>query len=574
MTTATLLLLVPLWPGLLALGTLALRHSRLVGLLPIAGPLPALGVSLMGPVAQDVDYPWLILGTRLGLDETDAVYLLFMAVIWLLVSAFSCAWIHERRAYFAAFLLLTMSGNLGVIVARDLPGFYACFTLMSFAAYGLIAHSLTREALHAANVYLVLVVMGETALAAALILAAGTIGASDFASVRAGLEAVPVRHLIIALAFIGFGIKAGVLVLHVWLPLAHPVAPAPASAALSGAVIVTGLVGWLRFLPVGEWALPGWGGACIVLGLAAAFYGAVVGLDQRNPKVLLAYSSISQMGIMTVGVGMILLEPELASTLPVAIAFFALHHGLGKSALFLGIGLARRNHSAVRRRWLVIGLALPSLALAGAPFTSGMIAKSAFVAGKAALQEPWAGVLRYLLPMTSIVTALLMARLLVLVSRYPVETAQDSGRGPWLAWLVSLLLALLVPWWVLPATHASFTVSMLVASLWPLGAALAVAVTAVILWRRAGRPTIPEIPAGDIVLPLERVAARSRQGFSSATRGSQPIRERWQRATVAARAKTWSLIRSTGRVETGLTRWPIALTLAIVVGVIVVLIAW
>jgi len=573
MTNAILLLLVPLWPGLLALGTLALRHRRLGGLAAIAGPLPALGASLMGPLPHDIDYPWLLLGTRFGLDEADNVFLLFTAVVWLLSSAFASAWVRERREYFAAFFLLTMSGNLGVIVAQDLPSFYACFALMSFAAYGLIAHSLTREAIHAANVYLVLVVVGEAALAAALILAAGAVGASDFDSVRAGLEAVPVRHLVIALAFIGLGIKAGVLILHVWLPLAHPVAPAPASAVLSGTVIVTGLVGWLRILPVGEWALPGWGGACVALGLAAAFYGAIVGIDQRDPKVVLAYSSISQMGIMTVGVGMVLLEPGLSGTLRVAIAFFALHHGLSKSVLFLGAGLIRRNDNSARRRWIVIGLALPSLALAGAPFTSGMVAKSALVAGEAALHGPWAHVIAYLLPLTSIATALLMARFLVLVSRYHAREKQRIDRGPWLAWLASLLLSLLLPWWVLPATRSSFTTSTLIASLWPLGVALFVAAIAIRLWRRAGRPTLPEIPAGDLVLPMELATTRLRHAASSAALRSQPIRQRWQRAAAAARRGAWSLIHSTGNVEAGLTRWPIALTLAIVVGVIVVLLA-
>lgn len=574
MTTAILLLLVPLWPGLLALATLGLRHRRVGPLLTIAGPLPALGIGLAGPLSPDIDYPWLLLGTRFGLDEAGAVFLLFTAVIWLLAGIFSCTWIRERRAYFAAFFLLTMSGNLGVIVALDLPSFYACFALMSFAAYGLIAHSLTREAMHAANVYIVLVVVGEAALAAALILAAGAVGALDFESVRTGLGATPVRHLVIALAFVGFGIKAGVLILHVWLPLAHPVAPAPASAVLSGAVIVTGLIGWLRFLPVGEVALPGWGGACVVLGLAAAFYGALVGIDQRDPKVVLAYSSISQMGIMTVGVGMILLEPGLSTALGMAIAFFALHHGLAKSALFLGAGLLRVTGDEARRRRLVLGLALPSLALAGAPFTSGMVAKSALVAGEAALHDAWADVIRYLLPLTSIATALLMARFLALVAGDSVQEKSRIGPTPWYAWLASLLVALLLPWWVLPATQSSFTPSSLVASLWPLGIALAIAVIALRLWRRAGRPAIPEIPPGDVILPMESLVTSLRHLGPSVAARSRPVRTRWRRLAGLGHSRAWSLIRDSGRIESWLTRWPIALTLAVMVGVLVIVIAW
>ncbi len=428
---------------------------------------------------------------------------------------------------------------------------------MSFATYGLVAHKLTSEANHAANVYIVLVVIGEAALAAALMLAAGAVGASDFVSVRAGLEAAPLGQLIIALAFLGFGIKAGLLLLHVWLPLAHPVAPAPASAVLSGTVIVIGLVGWLRFLPVGEWALPGWGGACIVLGLAAAFYGAFVGIDQRNPKVVLAYSSISQMGIMTVGVGMLLREPALAESLHIAIAFFALHHGLAKSALFLGTGLALAGMSEPRRRWLAAGLALPSLALAGAPFTSGMVAKSALAAGEAALSEPWAAAIEHLLPLTSVATTLLMARFLVLVSRGPIAKQPRATRETWLAWWVSLVLALVLPWSLVPATQVALTPPMIVGGLWPLALAFAIALIAIRSWRRAGRPTVPEIPAGDVLLPLEWLTRRVRHAVVSVAHSAQPLRDRMQRAAATGRARAWSLIRGTGGVETLLThgRW-------------------
>jgi formate hydrogenlyase subunit 3/multisubunit Na+/H+ antiporter MnhD subunit len=454
-----------------------------------------------------------------------------------------------------------------------MPSFYALFALMSFAAYGLIAHELTRNARHAANVYIVLVVIGEGALALTLILAAGAIGANDFAAVRTGLEALPLRHLIIALAFLGFGIKAGVLILHVWLPLAHPVAPAPASAVLSGTIIVTGLVGWLRFLPVGEWALPGWGGMCIGLGLAATFYGAIIGTDQRDPKVVLAYSSVSQMGIMTVGIGMLLVEPALSKTLSVAIALFALHHGLAKSALFLGAGLSKTEMGVARRRWLVIGLALPSLALAGAPFTSGMIAKSAFVASEQDLPEHWANIVRFLLPLTSIATALLMARFLVLVSKEPVEAKHHAGRGPWLIWCAGLALVFLLPLWLTPAADFAWSKPILIDSLWPLALAFVLALVAVRTWRRIGRPSIPEIPAGDVLLPMERLTLTARNGIATVIDLLRSVRDRVFRAAASGRSRAWILIQYTGVGEALLSRWPVALTLALLLGTVLALLA-
>ena len=571
--TAIMLLLVPLWPGLLALATLVFHKRRIGGLLAVSGALPALGVGLYPPLLQEASYRWLLLDTRFGVDEADAVFLSFSAVVWLLASGFAAGWITRQRGRerFFALFLLTMSGNLGALVAQDMPSFYTFFALMSFAAYGLIAHARTREAQHAANVYIVLVVIGEAALAAALIIAAGAIGANDFLSIRAGLEAVPLRHLIIALAFLGFGIKAGVLILHVWLPLAHPVAPAPASAVLSGTIIVTGLVGWLRFLPVGEWALPGWGGMCVALGIAAAFYGAIIGIDQRQPKVVLAYSSISQMGIMTVGVGMILLEPALSGTVSIAIALFALHHGLAKSALFLGAGLGNTGMDSARRRRLVIGLALPSLALAGAPFTSGVVAKSAIVAGETALPEPWAGATRILLPLTSVATALLMARFLLLVNRSPTDAKPPAGRGPWLVWSASLLLVLLLPLWLIPAAGFAWSAPKLIESLWPLGVALLVAIIAIRIWRQAGRPSVPEIPVGDVLLPIERLTLKVRSGATSISGVLRVHRERLQRATAAGRARAWALIQDTVGVEALLTRWGVAMTLALLVGAVL---AW
>ena len=574
-TAAVALLLVPLWPGLLALVTLAFYRHRVGGLLAVLGTVPALTVSILHPPVQEASYPWLVLGTRLGVDEADAVFLLGAAVVWFLASTFAYGWIpHQKgRERFFALFLLTMSGNLGTLVAQDMPSFYAFFALMSFAAYGLIAHKLTREARHAANVYIALVVIGEGALALALILASGSLGSNDFIDVRLGLETLPLRHLIIALAFLGFGIKAGVLILHVWLPLAHPVAPAPASAVLSGTIIVTGLVGWLRFLPVGEWALPAWGGGCVVLGLAAAFYAAIVGIDQREPKVVLAYSSISQMGIMTVAIGMILLEPGLSETLSVAIALFALHHGLAKSALFLGAGLARNGVNDRQRRWLVVGLSLPSLALTGAPLTSGVVAKSTIIASEAALPGPWAGVIQVLLPLTSVATALLMTRFLVLVNRCPGEPKRQAGRQPWLSWCASLLLVLLLPLWLMPSVGFSWSIPVLIDSLWPLGLALAVTLFAIWSWRRAGCPAIPEIPAGDVLMPMEHLTLVLRNRISATVELLRPSRERIIRAAVAGQERAWNLVQITRHAEALLGRWRVALILALLLGTVVALLA-
>ena len=335
---------------------------------------------------------------------------------------------------------------------------------------------------------------------------------------------------------------------------------------LSGTIVVTGLVGWLRFLPAGEWSLPAWGAAFVALGLATALYGAIVGVDQRRPKVVLAYSTVSQLGIMTVGIGTILMEPALATISSTAVALFALHHGLAKSALFLGAGLATTGMDSARRRWLVTGLALPSLALAGAPFTSGMVAKSAIVAGEATLPGPWADVLLFVLPATSVATALLMARFLFLIHNTPATTKPPAATMPWLIWAASTLLVLILPLWLAPAADFSLSVPKLFESLWPLGVALLVALAAIRVWRLSGRPDVPEIPAGDMLMPLEHLISTVRRGASSFGARLGERRKRLLAAAADGRRSAWTLIQKTSETETFLNRWPVAMILALLVG--------
>jgi len=162
-------------------------------------------------------------------------------------------------------------------------------------------------------------VLGEAALVAGMLLAVHAASShylSDLAAVAPPAAAIP-------LLLLGFGIKVGMPLLHMWLPLAHPVAPVPASAVLSGVMLKAGLLGWLRFLPLGTAALPETGTLLLTAGLLAMFLGVAAGLCQREPKVLLAYSSISQMGFMTLAVGAGLLAPQLWPVLLPAVGLYA-----------------------------------------------------------------------------------------------------------------------------------------------------------------------------------------------------------------------------------------------------------
>jgi formate hydrogenlyase subunit 3/multisubunit Na+/H+ antiporter MnhD subunit len=382
------------------------------------------------------------------------------------------------------FFLLTQAGNLGACLALDPAGFYAFYALMSFAAYGLVAHDGDTAARRAGRVYLVLAVVGEMLILSGLLLALGL---------------APDHPWAVACLVLGFGVKVGLPLLHVSLPLAYVAAPAPAAAVLAGAMIKAGVLGWLRFLPLGDAALPDAGQFLMLAGGVAIVGGSVIGLMQREPGAILAYSSVAQMGHFALGVGAGLAAPELWPFIAAALVVYAAHHALAKAALFLGLGVVARHGASPAH---LAGLALPALALAGAPFSSGMLAKLGLKDVLAALPAPWADALPVLLAVGALGTALLMARLLVRVREAP--TAGDAPTSLWAPWLLTLagvagLTAGLAP-------SASWTAALqpgaLLAALWPILAALVLALAALKLRLRA-----PRVPAGDLLVPVERLLA-------------------------------------------------------------------
>lgn len=485
--------------------------------------LPALVLAVFVPEDTLLRLPGLLLGTQLGLaDETGRLFLLFTALLWWLAGMYAQSYLSDPsgRKRFFLYYLLSMTGNFGLILAQDVASFYLFFTLMSFASYGLVIHERSIAALRAGRIYIILVLIGEVMLFAAMVMATASAGSNGFDDIRKALVQAESRDLIIFLALIGFGIKAGVLGLHVWLPLAHPVAPTPASAVLSGAMIKAGLLGWLRLLPLGEVAFLSWGDAFIALGLATAFYGVLIGLTQRDPKTLLAYSSISQMGILTTAVGIGLTAPDTYPAMLTVITLYAMHHGLNKGALFLGVGLIGAC-SGTQRRWVGLALLLPALALAGAPFTSGMVTKVLLKAQVSTAPTNWVPVLEILLPCSAVATTLLVGRFLwfLAISR---SGASDKPAPVGLVWPWALLiaLALALPWWFVAKSPFLWSQSALVSSLWPVLLGIVLIGMAVVwqsrLRRKPGVTPLeheqrsreslqPSIPPGDILAPISRV---------------------------------------------------------------------
>jgi len=425
----------------------AVRSLRPVvtALAPVAA-LPALALAAVHLGAwwtlPRVEAPALFLGLSFEVDVVGGAFLALAAFLWTAAGAYAGSYhrTDPRRASFFGFLAATMAGNMGLVLAADLLTFYLCFAVMTLAGWGLVVHDRGAAAVRAGRVYIILALVGEVAILAGLfsLAAAGAGGLPAGLDLSEAWEALGAgaplaAPLVAGLVVAGFGVKAGLLPLHMWLPLAHPVAPTAASALLSGVMVKAGILGWIRILPAGgEVLLPGLGETLVVLGVAGAFYGVLAGLAQDDPKTVLAYSSVSQLGYLTVGTGLLVLLPEARPLVLGGIILYALHHGVAKAALFLAVGLAQRMPAGDRRwrRALGVLVLLPALALAGAPLTSGIIAKGALKQGLVELGGIWYAVLDPLLLVAAFGTTILLARFwVVLAAKVDARSLRATKTG-------------------------------------------------------------------------------------------------------------------------------------------------
>lgn len=546
------LLLVPLAPlALLLAYALPSCRPRLAALAPWAA-LPALAA----PLAPDLHLPLpgLMIDSGLMLDATGRTFLAFTALLWWLAGLHARGYLaaDKRRERFFGFWLAALAGNLGLILAADALTFYAFFTLMGFAAYGLVVYDGSAAARRAGRVYLLFVVAGEILLFAGLVSRVTGAGGADFAA----LASAPPTALAAWLLLAAFATKVGALPVHSWLALAHPAAPAPASAVLSGAMIKAGLFGWLRFLPPEVSHGPALGTVVMAAGLAAAFLGVAAGLAQRNPKTLLAYSSISQMGLITAVFGAGLLAPGQWGLLAPVVALYVFHHALAKGALFMGVPIVRREGL---RGLALAGMLLPAIALAGLPLTSGAAAKAAFKLNADALPGDWPEWLAVLLPLASFATALLMVRLFVLLAR-----EKGAGRAPQamrLPWLALVLLGPLTVWGWPEDALTALAPGFLWGALWPPAAALALAAFAL----RAGLHP-PRIPEGDLWPFLEALWIKIIMRFRRRRLSALPwIAERMK--TLANRAGAF-LERAEATLRSGQVAGLLFLVLLLAIGVL------
>ncbi len=331
----------------------------------------ALGVRVLGEGPVYFDLRIMRVGEAfrglLVVDGVGAFFCLFASLLWFAASLHASRYMeHEhRRPRFFAFLLLGQTATLGVFMARDFFTLYLFFEAMGLLGYFLVVHSETEKARAAAAKYLAMTVIGGLCLLMGVML---YLGAADTVSFAPRPDSRwltgPFPVAAVALLILGFGVKAGMVPVHVWLPDAHPAAPSPASALLSGVMIKAGAYGIIRVI-LSFLSLPGshaseashgpeiavhaaaggpeaglrmLGFSLIWIAVGTMFIGMILALVQRDIKRTLAYSSVSQMGYILLGVGCLgYMGAEGAIGLGGSL-YHILNHALFKGCFFLAAG--------------------------------------------------------------------------------------------------------------------------------------------------------------------------------------------------------------------------------------------
>lgn len=285
-------------------------------------------------------------------DGLSAFFLLLIALVAVPVCIYGVGYTRENdpRHYnrvlgvFLPVFLLSM--NL-VVLAGNVFTFLFCWEIMALSSYFLvISENDSRENLTTGRWYAGMSHAGFAMIAASLLLLAVGAGGNDFQSIRLAAASIApaTRNAIFLVALVGFGSKAGLIPLHVWLPKAHPAAPSHVSALMSGVMIKMGVYGVLRVvLDLLGGGPSWWGGLVLALGAASAFLGVLYALMEHDLKRLLAYHTVENAGIIFIGIGLGFVFQSyrletLATLAVVAGLYHTMNHASFKGLLFLGAG--------------------------------------------------------------------------------------------------------------------------------------------------------------------------------------------------------------------------------------------
>src|SRR5438128_2502988 len=313
-----------------------------------------------GDAVLRLPLPWYLgaAGFELVADPLSRWFLAIIGLVGSAAALFSPGYLHHLRhrvtlGFVWAALALLMASMSVVVLAANALVFLVAWELMAVSSFALVAADHEQHSVrHAALIYLGATRVGTAFLMAGFLWVHQLTGSWDFAHwAMAGPTALGPGLLI----FIGLATKAGCWPFHLWLPIAHPAAPAPVSAVMSGVMIKTAIYAMARLLLTGHLAAPILGPIVLVLGAISAFWGVLFALLQHDMKRLLAYHSVENIGIIMMGLGVSMvagrLRLPLLQELGLAAALFhTLNHAVFKSLLFLGGGAGPGGNNRDGRR--------------------------------------------------------------------------------------------------------------------------------------------------------------------------------------------------------------------------------
>ena len=330
-------------------------------------------------------------GLHFTLDGFRLIYGMVAAFMWMMTTILSREYFthHENRNRFYLFLLLTLGATLGVFFSADLYTTFIFFEIMSFTSYVWVAQEENEPSLRAAATYLAVAVIGGLVMLMGLFLLYHTLGTLTISELLPAAAKCADKKLLYTAgvcALVGFGAKAGAFPLHIWLPKAHPEAPAPASALLSGILTKTGIFGILIISSNLFLHDAAWGTLILAVGVLTMFGGALLAVFSIDLKRTLACSSMSQIGFIMVGIGMQGLLGEENALAVHGTLLHMINHSMIKLVLFMAAGVIFMNAHALdlneirgfgKRKPLLKGIFLiGALAIAGIPLFGGYISKT------------------------------------------------------------------------------------------------------------------------------------------------------------------------------------------------------
>lgn len=343
------------------------------------------------------------MGMHLRLDGFRIIYVFIAIVMWTVCGLFSLEYMRHygnRRRYYI-FFWITFLATAGVFLSADLYTTFIFFEIMSFTSYVWVAFDEKKESLREAETYLAVAVIGGLVMLMGLFLLYDMTGTLEMDGLGRAVEGMLSGNGVYGsggtgrlyaaggLLLFGFGAKAGCFPLHIWLPKAHPVAPAPASALLSGILTKAGVFGIVVVSCVMFGTDGNWGLLVAVLGFITMFLGALLALFSVNLKRTLACSSVSQIGFILTGIGMCCLLKSAGQGNGLAVRGTFLHmvnHSMFKLVLFLCAGVVFMNLHQLdlndirgfgrKKPALLFCFLMGALGISGIPMWSGYVSKT------------------------------------------------------------------------------------------------------------------------------------------------------------------------------------------------------